>query len=135
MTTRDLTKRRATAARYRATDKFKRTIAAWKTKNVEAVRGYGRTHKQKARAFIHSLKSVPCKDCGGTFDPVCMDFDHRPGEIKLFTIGSGTPTIEQVREEALKCDVICANCHRVRTYRKRDHGAAIRAGKERASCS
>jgi hypothetical protein len=32
---------------------------------------------------LNFLKSAPCMDCGGCFDPECMDFDHRPGEVKL----------------------------------------------------
>jgi hypothetical protein len=33
------------------------------------------------RAAINKIKSAPCMDCGLTFPAVCMDFDHRPGEI------------------------------------------------------
>lgn len=72
-------------------------------------------------------------DCGGTFDPVCMDFDHRPGELKLFNIAawrqySAKVTTAKLLTEIAKCDVVCANCHRLRTHRQRDHYAAVKAG-------
>lgn len=61
-------------------------------------------------------KSKPCMDCEKTFPPECMDFDHRPGEQKLFGIGMGrTRAWENLQREIAKCDLVCANCHRVRT--------------------
>jgi hypothetical protein len=59
-------------------------------------------------------------DCGGTFPPECMDFDHRPGEKKLFGIGQGLRRkLEALLAEIAKCDLVCANCHRIRTHRLR----------------
>lgn len=64
------------------------------------------------------LKDVPCTDCGGRFPPEAMDFDHVRGE-KLAnvsqTIFSSAFTMRMFREEVAKCEVVCANCHRVRT--------------------
>lgn len=73
---------------------------------------------------MRALKAaVPCADCGGVFDPVCMDFDHRPGTKKLFTISHGIArrTYDAVLAEIAKCDIVCANCHRIRTLRTRSH--------------
>lgn len=67
------------------------------------------------------MKRVPCADCGGTFHPFVMDFDHREGEAKRFNISAAVPlglSLESVAEEAAKCDVICSNCHRMRTLRR-----------------
>lgn len=67
---------------------------------------------------IRKLKSVPCAECGGTFDPVCMDFDHLPEFDKVQDISKmkkrrmAWATIEA---EIAKCEVVCANCHRLRT--------------------
>ena len=62
------------------------------------------------------LQTHPCVGCGET-DPVVLTFDHRDGTEKLDTIGallsrSGWVTF---LAEVAKCDVRCANCHRVRT--------------------
>lgn len=57
-------------------------------------------------------------DCGGVF-PVCaMDLDHRPGEDKAITPSAMVArgwSDERVQAEIAKCDVVCANCHRIRT--------------------
>ena len=74
---------------------------------------------------IAELKSVPCMDCGGKFLPCAMDFDHRPGETKI----SGVAELVQaqvawsvIEAEIVKCDIVCSNCHRVRTW-QRNHGS------------
>lgn len=71
---------------------------------------------EKAKAAYNALKDVPCMDCGGRFPPECMDFDHVRGE-KKFTIGPYVLCADQewFLEEVLKCDIVCANCHRIRT--------------------
>ena len=55
-----------------------------------------------------------------------MDFDHVDPETKRFTIGRdgwNKRTIIDLREEIAKCEVVCANCHRIRTAsRKRALG-------------
>jgi len=69
------------------------------------------------KAVINKLKDVPCQDCGQKFPPEAMDFDHRAGETKLFNVGCGySYTIANVIAEIDKCDIVCANCHRIRTY-------------------
>ena len=55
-------------------------------------------------------------DCGNSFPPECMDFDHRPDEVKSFSIGGvNLRALPVLLEEMKKCDLVCANCHRIRT--------------------
>lgn len=75
------------------------------------------TYHKRQYDKILSLKQGPCMDCGGSFPPVCMDFDHRPGVVKLFAIATGlNRSMESVKAEIAKCDLVCANCHRIRTH-------------------
>jgi len=68
------------------------------------------------RALIDDLKAAPCMDCGGSFPPECMDFDHRPGEGNRREVGGMLRYTEvAIRAEVAKCDLVCANCHRIRT--------------------
>jgi hypothetical protein len=48
-----------------------------------------------------------------------MDFDHIEGN-KVASVSRlmNARKIEQTRKETLKCDVVCANCHRERTHRR-----------------
>lgn len=77
---------------------------------------------------INELKAQPCRDCGGTFPAVCMDFDHRDPSAKKFNISQwkahGWDAFDIV-EEIAKCDVVCSNCHRVRTFGPKAAEAAI----------
>lgn len=71
--------------------------------------------RRRAGALIDAAKSRPCMDCRRSFSPCCMDFDHVRG-TKLFTIGQmRSRALKLIRAEIAKCDVVCANCHRIRT--------------------
>ena len=76
----------------------------------------GRARRQRLRLALDAFKTGPCGDCGQTFPPECMDFDHREGEVKSFDIGKSPGRAPEVlRAEIAKCDLVCANCHRIRT--------------------
>ncbi len=76
----------------------------------------------KRRAIIDELKSKPCADCQETYPPYCMDFDHL-GD-KEFNIGSGNKiSITALMAEIEKCEVVCANCHRMRTHERGQYTA------------
>lgn len=51
-----------------------------------------------------------------------MDFDHR--ENKQFTIAKsyGVMSNEKFLAEIAKCDIVCANCHRMRTAARAGYG-------------
>jgi hypothetical protein len=76
----------------------------------------------KANALIIEIKREPCVDCGGRFHHSAMDFDHMPGFTKGDTVSNlsskGKPWA-RILEEIAKCQLVCANCHRVRTYNRR----------------
>jgi len=69
------------------------------------------------RFAIRYLGGV-CIDCGGEFHPVCMDFDHREPMKKSYNIAAmlNTHSLGRIMEELDKCDLVCANCHRLRTH-------------------
>lgn len=74
------------------------------------------------REWMLELKSKPCHDCGGTFQTCCMDFDHRPGTEKKYCLGSMFAhhySRELIEIELAKCDLVCSNCHRIRTRDRR----------------
>jgi hypothetical protein len=77
------------------------------------------TRRQQATlAWLRELRRVPCLDCGGIFPPHVMDFDHRDPTTKLFSVAADKVLLKNravLEAEVAKCDVICANCHRIRT--------------------
>lgn len=98
----------------------------WRRKNATTerlrVRIQVREYRQKLKEIVRQLKDKPCTDCGTRYPHYVMDFDHRPGEQKVcnLTMATRRPLSEaQIRCEVAKCDVVCSNCHRERTHRRR----------------
>jgi hypothetical protein len=89
--------------------------------------------KKKARRDAQYAKEKPCTDCGVQYPHYVMDFDHRPGERKnrrLMRKGRNlTRSVSDLARtswkmfalEVVKCDVVCANCHRERTHQRKQH--------------
>ncbi len=75
-----------------------------------------KSRKKAIREQIDGIKDVPCLDCGGKFPPCCMDFDHVAGG-KLFNVSQGILKVssDALFTEIAKCEIVCANCHRIRT--------------------
>jgi hypothetical protein len=78
-----------------------------------------RTFENKLR--INGIKrGHVCLDCRGAYVPEVMDFDHKPGVDKKFNISNcGSRSWKTIELELSKCDLVCANCHRLRTLERR----------------
>lgn len=69
-------------------------------------------------ALLRDLRKVPCGDCSQVFEPHQMDFDHRNPADKLFRLTESRAMLmsrHRLLSEKKKCDIVCANCHRLRT--------------------
>jgi len=77
------------------------------------------------REYIKGVKTGrPCMDCGVVYPPHILDFDHRDSSDKrdhVSTMVSRALSLETVVAEIEKCDLVCSNCHRARTWKRR-HG-------------
>jgi hypothetical protein len=72
--------------------------------------------------WLRDLRRVPCADCGKTNPPYVMDFDHRDPSAKSFSLLADATLLKNrdvLLAEVAKCDVVCANCHAIRTSRQR----------------
>lgn len=100
--------------RERHGDKRNANTRAWAATNKDRVAQHHRESRQKIQKALNEAKDgVPCRDCGQTFPNVCMDFDHVKG-TKLCNVGQAK-TFRQLYDEIAKCELVCANCHRIRT--------------------
>lgn len=75
--------------------------------------------REAIKNYIREQKSQPCEDCHQSFPWYVMDFDHL--EDKKFNISSmavQTCSLRLVKIEIAKCEVVCSNCHRIRTYNR-----------------
>jgi hypothetical protein len=81
----------------------------------------------RKRALVQELRSRPCMDCGGSFPTCCMQFDHRKGRSitgrnspeTIANVTKSTTSLAALQAELEKCDVVCANCHAIRTHARR----------------
>ena len=104
----DVIKRRAAHKRY-----YDRHPDIYKEKNTK--------RKRMLLAYINDLKQISCIDCGNSYPPYVMDFDHRNKDEKIGSVArlihngwSKTRLLTEIK----KCDLVCANCHRIRTYKR-----------------
>ena len=100
---------------------------AHKSQVLEKIRKYASDNKTQLRELrarrrkrnhdlVARAKSKPCVDCGQSFIPFVMDLDHVRGK-KLFALSQhGIRPASAIKKEISKCDNVCANCHRIRTW-------------------
>jgi len=98
----------------------------------EYERTVGRSVPRKSRptydiargAWLRSLKAGrPCTDCGRIFAPQVMQWDHLPQFEKSRDVSTfSNCTAEEILREIAKCELVCTNCHTIRTFRRRAWG-------------
>lgn len=88
---------------------YKLTGGAWRCK-IKHSQSTMAQHKQK----INTLKveyGGCCGRCGYDKCLSALQFHHRDPAQKLFNVTRCRGSLETMRQEADKCDLICANCH------------------------
>ncbi|MCW6550346.1 hypothetical protein NFB56_16025 [Yersinia ruckeri] len=83
---------------------------------------------EENKKWIDDYKmSKGCVNCGYKQHASALDFDHIDRESKSFTIGSRTGGLSKKRLaiEMKKCQILCANCHRIKTFENNEHGRII----------
>ena len=83
--------------------------------------GAGRSERAKHdRLYFQQIKiERGCADCGYRTNPVALDFDHLPGATKVYRVACMAGMSRKLIDaEIAKCEVVCANCHRVRTHER-----------------
>lgn len=97
---------------------------------------YDRTTRLERLKTMDALKAKPCGDCGQSFPPECMDFDHKDPKKKLFTISNAVVARakpwDEIMAEIAKCRLICSNCHRIRTALQQRRGCPERSPASKA---
>lgn len=86
----------------------------------EERRAQKRLREQEFARWYRDLKDAPCTDCGGRFEAAVMQWDHLPGFEKCANPSDLARKCSRRRllEEIEKCELVCANCHALRTVRR-----------------
>jgi hypothetical protein len=80
----------------------------------------------RTRYLIKYFSGHPCADCGET-DPLVLEFDHLRDKRFEVTNQFASRNWQEILDEIAKCEVVCANCHRRRTARRRGSIRALLA--------
>lgn len=91
-------------------------VCAYK-KNKDSIQASDEKRRAEKRDIVRSAKSQPCTDCGNSYPYYVMQFDHLPDFEKAFNVSQFyKKTVEDIRSEISKCEIVCANCHAIRTH-------------------
>lgn len=100
----------------------------WYIKNKEKHKAMAKVNTDRRRVEVQQkIKEIkeefPCMDCGISYPYYVMDFDHlRDKEFNVSKKNDYSWT--RILTEIQKCDIVCSNCHRERTYVRRQQLAS-----------
>ena len=95
---------------------------AYYKNNQERLKKRHKDRRQNLRArnrkyVAEYLAKNPCVDCGED-DPIILEFDHVRGKklTHVTKLARDNASLKRLDEEIAKCEVRCANCHRIKTH-------------------
>ena len=96
----------------------------WYQRNKEARLIQIKSKNSWIRKYVSDYKAnnPTCLDCGIEYPPYVLDFDHLPEFEKSFPLSSSGVKgrgLDAVNAEIAKCEIVCSNCHRYRTYMRK----------------
>ena len=87
---------------------------------------YSRRRRLQIKTELIEARGGNCENCGYDRSIWALEFHNRDLRDKRFTIGGFHGSIGRAREEAAKCVLVCANCHRKHHSRiKSDSGHEV----------
>jgi hypothetical protein len=96
----------------------------YKEKHLETK---SRIMKEKGKWWTEFKKTLKCKNCLND-DFRVLEFHHRDSSTKFDNVSRLAKTNygkKKILEEVSKCDVLCANCHRILHYELRNKDIQI----------
>lgn len=73
-----------------------------------------RNYKKYTKDFYSFLSGKSCKVCG-IDDIRVLEFDHLTDKSFNISAKIGSMPLHNLMREIDKCDILCANCHRIKT--------------------
>lgn len=93
--------------------------AAWYQRNKKELSRKTRDARTIKRQYVRDYKLLNsiCTDCKISYPPHILDFDHlRDKKFQISSKGVKDYSLESIKKEIEKCEIVCSNCHRHRTY-------------------
>ena len=82
----------------------------------------------ESQDFLEELQEYKekrgCEECSEMYPHYVLEFDHRPEFKKIDNVYRVYKKFgkDKAWEEVAKCDVVCSNCHKIRTYERNTYG-------------
>lgn len=102
---------------YKDPEQQKAYLAKWYQDNKPKVNARQQAKREANRLVVMERLRGGCVDCGNT-NILVLEFDHLPEHVKSFAISRalrGAYNTAKLIVELRKCEVVCANCHVIRT--------------------
>lgn len=92
----------------------------WRLNNKENIKIKQRESKRKRKDEAIQYLGGICLDCGQQYHPAIFEFHHRNPQEKSGKDPSKMLSLSWVKilNELDKCDLLCANCHRLRHHKE-----------------
>ena len=93
----------------------KRTYAERKAKNPQWAKDMSdrvSNTRRKNKSLLIEEFGGSCIQCGYNKNPAALEFHHLDPTIKERKVIGSSLSLNRQREEANKCILVCANCHR-----------------------
>lgn len=91
----------------------------WYNENKTSEKKHVKRRKLEIRKWFELYKTgLKCENCSESH-PATIDFHHNQGKKEMaisYMVGNGY-SIEQIKKELKKCQVLCSNCHRKIHYK------------------
>lgn len=96
-------------------------------RNKKTYLARSKARKDISKKFVEGFrKDSRCVDCGNA-DYRVLDFDHQPEYKKSLDVcimAASGYSISTIITEINKCHVVCANCHRIRTWERKQKSSS-----------
>lgn len=101
-------------------NQYQRDLYARSEERRASIRRSDMRGKSRNRDYINSIKeSGFCKDCGED-NPLVLSFDHlHSKEFNISDAPRNALSLGRIKEEIAKCELVCLNCHAIRTHNRR----------------
>lgn len=95
-----------------------------KSRRIKRTKEEVSSNREWIKSFSKRYKALcGCKECG-IKNPIVLEYDHRDPKEKEHNIAqmiSDRYSMKSLKREIRKCDVLCANCHRIKTFENKQY--------------
>ena len=92
----------------------------WYLRNKRRRLEINKTYKAKIQAqYRNDKEASPCLDCNVSYPWYVMQYDHLHSKVANVAVLANNTSGRLLRNEIAKCELVCANCHAIRTYKRR----------------